>query len=823
MKPTEDSRFSSSFRHSPNSYFSGEDRSLDASEKARSSRVPRKSADSDVDDAWDKIASDLERIDELGSDYDDFERWNDVGRQTVANSSKDSDDNSTEPQVDDAFTTNDAFATKTSSRDSLRRAANVLPNEIPASNDDDKLSEDYETRNKRRSRSVWDSGDWTSSYRKAGTPAERSSSFDRRTNASDRYRFNRYGSRREAPTSPNQNSRTFPCGNYDDFSRQRGRRETIDATRFQGERTEPRRTRFERDANFRPSDARGYYDRANGSEFAGTYRPNDDDSFGRRAPFERNGYRRRESFRRRPDFKPSIGAVGRYGEPLSLAEEYAERRARRNDRSSLGALYGTPDGKNAGQIDDAFEPTSEELALLRERSIYELIEDARRLDGDPRGEIVKRALRERVIQAGLMFGVGTLEILSDGFGFLRSVETSYLSCSDDVYVSPSQIRRFGLRNGLVVSGLIRPPKERERYFALLRIDSVNGREPDLLASTPFFDDLVTARPTKRLKFEGKAPKTEEGSQETPESTKPGESSITAEQGEVSSFDASSVSPSLLEASESSQGRDLRLLDVVLPFGFGQRALLVCPPRSGKTPLLRKMVKAVLENYDDAFAFVVLVKKRPEDLMETRRLLANDRCEVVGSTFDEPNARHVQIANTAFEKAKRMVEYGENVVVFVDSLTRIVDAWRDEKRDEQNMTSALQYVRKLFGSARKIDPEGSLTIVATSLWNEDDLDAQLELDALQSVGHATLWLDSTLANKNIWPPINVVKSSTRDCRDFIEEEERVLLEKIRENIQTKNATDAIEELLDKIGRTSNNAELLRAFESDPFGIEPSDKK
>ncbi|MDB4358444.1 transcription termination factor Rho, partial [bacterium] len=322
---------------------------------------------------------------------------------------------------------------------------------------------------------------------------------------------------------------------------------------------------------------------------------------------------------------------------------------------------------------DLLKQNDTKIAELQKLSMAELIELARseqvtETAGEKKQDLVFKILKERVKLNGLMFGEGTLEILPDGFGFLRSPEYHYLACPDDIYVSPSQIRRFGLRNGMSVAGQIRPPKESERYFALLRIEAINGDDPARLANNVFFDDLTPLHPDQRIRLETSAE-------------------------EVST----------------------RIVDLIVPIGFGQRGLIVSPPRAGKTILMQKMAKAVLANYPEAFVFMLLIDERPEEVTDMERQVQGPGCEVISSTFDENASRHVQVADMVIEKAKRLVEYGKDVVIFLDSITRLARAWNSEVPNSGKILSggvdanALQRPKRFFGSARKLEEGGSLTI------------------------------------------------------------------------------------------------------------------
>jgi transcription termination factor Rho len=254
------------------------------------------------------------------------------------------------------------------------------------------------------------------------------------------------------------------------------------------------------------------------------------------------------------------------------------------------------------------------------------------VQGLKKQDVIFKILKERVKQNGLMFGEGTLEILPDGFGFLRSPDYNYLPCPDDIYISPSQIRRFGLKTGVTVSGQIRPPKENERYFALLRVEAINYEDPDKVANQISFDDLTPLHPTSRVRLE-----------------------LLDEPDEI----------------------NMRVIDMVTPIGFGQRGLIVAPPRTGKTILLQKIATSVLRNHPDVHVMVLLIDERPEEVTDMQRTVKGPRAEVISSTFDEPTSRHIQVAEMVIEKAKRMVEFGHNVVIVLDSITRLARAYNTE--------------------------------------------------------------------------------------------------------------------------------------------------
>ncbi len=340
-------------------------------------------------------------------------------------------------------------------------------------------------------------------------------------------------------------------------------------------------------------------------------------------------------------------------EPLSLAEEIAEECDRTGQRITRDDIQERYEQIKQGDI---------HIAELQRMSMPQLIEQARKenlseIHGIKKQDLIFKILKERVKLNGLMYGEGTLEILPDGFGFLRSPDYHYLSCPDDIYVSPSQIRRFGLRTGVTVAGQIRPPKENERYFALLRVEAINLQDPNALTQKVFFDDLTPLHPDKRVRLE---------------------------------HDADEV--------------NMRVVDLIVPIGFGQRGLIVSPPRAGKTILLQKMAKAVLANHPEVYVIMLLIDERPEEVTDMERQVKGPQCEVISSTFDESAARHVQVSEMVLEKAKRMVEYGHDVIIFLDSITRLARAWNSECPHSGKILSggvdanALQRPKRFFGSA-----------------------------------------------------------------------------------------------------------------------------
>lgn len=449
------------------------------------------------------------------------------------------------------------------------------------------------------------------------------------------------------------------------------------------------------------------------------------------------------------------------GEPLSLAEEIAEEVD--SGETTLG--HKNFDPSKQGDI---------HIAALQRMSMAQLIEEARKenlteVTGIKRQDLIFKLLKERVKMNGLMFGEGTLEILPDGFGFLRSPDYHYLSCPDDIYVSPSQIRRFGLRTGTTVAGQIRPPKENERYFALLRVEAINGDDPNVLTDKVFFDDLTPLHPDKRIVLEHTA-----------------------------------------------DGLETRVVDLIVPIGFGQRGLIVSPPRAGKTILLQKMAKAVLANYPEVYVIMLLIDERPEEVTDMERQVKGPQCEVISSTFDEDSARHIQVAEMVIEKAKRMVEYGHDVIIFLDSITRLARAHNSECPSSGRILSggvdanALQRPKKFFGSARKVEEGGSLTILATALVETGSRMDEVIFEEFKGTGNLEIVLDRALVDKRIWPSIDIAKSGTRREEMLLDAEEHRRISILRRVLHEMNPPDAMEFLTGRLQKSKTNGEFLMSM-------------
>jgi len=381
-------------------------------------------------------------------------------------------------------------------------------------------------------------------------------------------------------------------------------------------------------------------------------------------------------------------------------------------------------------------------------------------------DLIFKILKERVKQNGLMYGEGTLEVLPDGFGFLRSPDYNYLPCPDDIYVSPSQIRRFGLKTGAIVSGQIRPPKENERYFALLRVEAINFEDPDKLSEKVCFDDLTPLHPQGRIRLE-----------------------------------------------TTSEEINMRVVDLVTPLGFGQRGVIVAPPRTGKTILLQKIANSILTNHPDAYVMVLLIDERPEEVTDMERSVKGPTAEVISSTFDEPASRHIQVSEMVIEKAKRMVEFGKDVVILLDSITRLARAYNTEAPHSGKIltggidASALQKPKRFFGAARKIEEAGSLTILATALVDTGSRMDDVIFEEFKGTGNMELHLDRRLVDKRIWPAIDVNKSGTRREELLMDAEELRRVWILRRVLNDMNPVEAMELLTGRMRKTKVNAEFL----------------
>ena len=381
-----------------------------------------------------------------------------------------------------------------------------------------------------------------------------------------------------------------------------------------------------------------------------------------------------------------------------------------------------------------------------------------------RQQLVFEVLRKHAADHGLMMGEGTLEVAQEGFGFLRSAEYSFAPSPDDIYIGPAQMKRFGLRRGQQITGLIRPPKEDEQYFALLRVESINGKDPGAFTHQATFENLTPLHPDERITLE--------------------------------------TDPDTIET---------RVIDLVAPLGFGQRALIVAPPRTGKTVLLQKITKAIAINHPEVHVIVLLVDERPEEVTDFKRNTP-DSVEVVASTFDEHATRHIQVAEMVMEKARRMVESGENVVVLLDSITRLARGYNNATTGGKIGTggvdsTALIKPKKFFGSARNIEHGGSLTIIGTALVDTGSKADEVIFEEFKGTGNSELHLTRKLVEKRIWPAIDIPASGTRREELLLDPKELELVSRLRKVVSDMSVVEAMELLRGRLGKSKTNAEFL----------------
>ncbi len=406
---------------------------------------------------------------------------------------------------------------------------------------------------------------------------------------------------------------------------------------------------------------------------------------------------------------------------------------------------------------------------LKEMKMPELSQVGRNLNVEGVSALKKQDLIFKILQAqaekdGLMFGSGVLEILPEGFGFLRSSGYNYLPCPDDIYISPSQIRRFDLKTGDTVSGQIRPPKEGEKYFALLKVEAVNFEHPDKCKDKILFDNLTPLYPNERLKLEN-----------TP--------------GDIS----------------------MRIMDLLTPIGKGQRALIVAPPYSGKTVLLQKIANAITISHPEVVMIVLLIDERPEEVTDMQR---NVKAEVVSSTFDEPAERHVQVAEIVLEKAKRLIEHKRDVVILLDSITRLARAYNTVVPHSGKIlsggvdSSALHKPKRFFGAARNIEEGGSLTIIATALVDTGSRMDEVIFEEFKGTGNMELQLDRSLFQRRIYPAIDIKRSNTRHEELLVTKEQLQRMWLLRKVFTDLNSAEAMEILIQKMSQSKNNEEFLQ---------------
>ncbi|MBK9261158.1 MAG: transcription termination factor Rho [Polyangiaceae bacterium] len=411
------------------------------------------------------------------------------------------------------------------------------------------------------------------------------------------------------------------------------------------------------------------------------------------------------------------------------------------------------------------------LRELKQKSMADLVQMAKGLNiegaaGLRKQELIFALLQALAAQDQPVYGEGVLECLADGFGFLRAPDYNYLPGPDDIYVSPSQIRRFNLRTGDAVSGPIRPPKEREAYFALLKVDKINGVSPEVARDKILFDNLTPLYPQQKFNIEN-----------------------------------------------GQKGFSTRIIDMLCPIGKGQRCLIVSPPRAGKTVLLQNLANAISANHPDTTLLVLLIDERPEEVTDMQRTVKG---EVISSTFDEPATRHVQVAEMVIEKAKRLVEHKHDVVILLDSITRLARAYNTVVPPSGKILSggvdsnALHKPKRFFGAARNVEEGGSLTIVATALVDTGSRMDEVIFEEFKGTGNSEIHLDRKLMEKRIFPCLDINKSATRKEELLLPEWilQRVWL--LRQLLHPLNVIDSMEFLLDKVSRTETNQEFLESM-------------
>jgi len=457
-----------------------------------------------------------------------------------------------------------------------------------------------------------------------------------------------------------------------------------------------------------------------------------------------------------------------------------EDRPERSERPERGNVGPREDRLDRGdrverQVERSKEPTEEvpeiNLKELKEIKISDLAKMAKDFGIESAASMRKQELIFALLQAqsergGVIYGIGVLETLPDGFGFLRAPDYNYLPGPDDIYVSPSQIRRFNLRTGDTVSGQIRPPKDSERYFALLKVENVNGAPPELDFEKIIFDNLTPLYPMEKFKME---------------------------------YDKDNLAT--------------RIIDLMTPIGKGQRSLIVAPPRTGKTVLLQNIASALAKNHPEAKLIVLLIDERPEEVTDMQRSV---RGEVISSTFDEPAQRHVQVAEMVIEKAKRLVEHKQDVVILLDSITRLARAYNAVVPPSGKILSggvdsnALHKPKRFFGAARNIEEGGSLTIIATALIDTGSRMDEVIFEEFKGTGNMELHLDRKLVEKRVFPALDINKSGTRKEDLLLPKEVLNRMWILRKLLQPLNTVDAMEFLLEKIEKTKTNAEFITSM-------------
>src|SRR5215467_7437690 len=413
-----------------------------------------------------------------------------------------------------------------------------------------------------------------------------------------------------------------------------------------------------------------------------------------------------------------------------------------------------------------------DISELKDMSISKLTQIAKELDipgatGMRKQELIFKILAAQTEKSGLIFSEGVLETLPDGFGFLRAPDYNYLPGPDDIYVSPSQIRKFDLQTGDTVSGQIRPPKEGERYFALIKVEAVNFEAPYQARDKLFFENLTPLYPQRRFTLE-----------------------------------------------TTSDNLSARVMDLMTPIGRGQRGIIVAPPRTGKTMLLQSIAQSVAKNHPETYLIVLLIDERPEEVTDMQRSVNG---EVISSTFDEPAQRHVQVAEMVIEKAKRLVEHKKDVLILLDSITRLARAYNSVIPPSGKVLSggldsnALQRPKRFFGAARNIEEGGSLTMIATALVDTGSRMDDVIFEEFKGTGNMEIHLDRKLVDKRVFPAIDIQKSGTRKEELLLPREDLNRIWVLRKVLNPLSAVEAMELLLDKLKKTSSNSEFLAAMQ------------
>ncbi|MDD5261354.1 MAG: transcription termination factor Rho [Methylacidiphilales bacterium] len=383
-------------------------------------------------------------------------------------------------------------------------------------------------------------------------------------------------------------------------------------------------------------------------------------------------------------------------------------------------------------------------------------------------ELIFEILRRNAYRKGRMFGEGVLEILPDAYGFLRWPIHNYTPCPEDIYVSPSQIRRYGLKKGDLISGELRPPRDKERYFALLSVDKLEGEVPEKAKSVIHFDNLTPLFPNRRIMLETSGPKADMA---------------------------------------------MRAMDLITPIGFGQRGLIVAPPRTGKTVLMQKVANTITTNHPNAYLIVLLIDERPEEVTDMKRSVKG---EVISSTFDEPPERHVQVAEMVIERAKRLAERKVDVIILLDSLTRLARAYNTLQPHSGKILSggvdanALHKPRRFFAAARNLEEGGSLTIIATALVDTGSKMDEVIFEEFKGTGNMEINLDRALVDKRVYPAVNIPKSGTRKEELLYHPDETPRIHALRRALSSLPPVEAMEILLDRLKKTKSNAEFLMAM-------------